>query len=135
MNKSTGKPKGTAFVEFADGAAAQKAVAACEARRASAGPGVSLKGNDLEIDAALVQDKARALAQEQSGFMGSTKDKRNLYLVRPRALHAHASFGLHCTCHRAAAVTVFDRLASRVLPIAKSSSSIVCVWHCRARRA
>ena len=81
INKATGKPKGTAFVEFANGAAAAKAVAASKALQAGAGPGLSLKGKQLDIAAALVQDKARSLAQEQSGFTAS-KDKRNLYLVR-----------------------------------------------------
>ena len=81
MNKSTGKPKGTAFVEFGTAEAAGKAVAACQAHRDGKGAGVSLKGKQLSIDAALVQDSARALAQQQDGFTHD-KDKRNLYLVR-----------------------------------------------------
>ena len=82
MNKATGKPKGTAFIEYESSESAAKAVAACQAKRDGKGAGVSLKGKLLEVDAALVQDSARALAQEQSGFAGKGKDKRNLYLVR-----------------------------------------------------
>lgn len=81
LNKATGKPKGTAFIEFESAEAAQSAAAASQAKRDGNGPGVSLKGKQLEVHAALVQDSARALAQEQSGFTGKGKDKRNLYLV------------------------------------------------------
>lgn len=80
MNKSTGQPKGTAFVQFEEAAGAQKACAACARRREGRGEGVSVKGKPLDIDAALVQDSARALAQTKGGA-GGTKG-RNLHLVR-----------------------------------------------------
>lgn len=79
MNKATGKPKGTAFVQFSDGAAAQKACAACARQRDGSGEGMSLRGKVLGIDAALVQDSARALAQSKGGAKGG--DRRNLHLV------------------------------------------------------
>lgn len=80
MNKATGKAKGTAFVQFEDGAAAQKACAACARQRDGGGEGVTLRGKVLGIDAALVQDSARALAQSKGGAKGG--DRRNLHLVR-----------------------------------------------------
>jgi nucleolar protein 4 len=82
MNKVTGKPKGTAFVEFETPEGSLKAAAACQAQRDGKGEGVALMGKMLAIDTALVQDAARVLAQEQSGFTGKSKDSRNLYLVR-----------------------------------------------------
>lgn len=81
MNKATGKPKGTAFVQFADGVAAQRACAACARQRDGGGEGVSMRGKALSIDAALVQDSARALAQKQGGAAKGA-DRRNLHLVR-----------------------------------------------------
>ena len=84
LNKATGKAKGTAFADFATREGAKKAVAASAAHKSHAGPGVSLKGRQLEVDLALDQDAARQLAREQ-GKSGKGGDKRNLYLVR-RAL-------------------------------------------------
>jgi hypothetical protein len=81
MNKATGKPKGTAFVEFQTAEAAKAAVAASDAQRSGQGAGVSLKGKALCMDAALVQDRARELANSQVDASGRNKDKRNLYLV------------------------------------------------------
>jgi RNA recognition motif-containing protein len=98
MNKTTGKPKGTAFVEFQTVESAEMAVAASKAQRSGEGAGVSLNGKVLSIDAALVQDSARELARLQEGLEGRSKDKRNLYLVRgsPHVLtkvHVQRSLG------------------------------------------
>ncbi|MEW5317651.1 MAG: hypothetical protein WDW38_008933 [Sanguina aurantia] len=61
MNKASGKPKGTAFVEFGGGDAASKAAEACARGRLNKGPGITLKGSQLEVDMAVGQDAARAL--------------------------------------------------------------------------
>lgn len=82
MDKSTGKPKGTAFVQFMEAQAAQKACAACARQREGRGEGVSLRGKALDIDPALVQDSARALAHSKDGRPAKGHDRRNLYLVR-----------------------------------------------------
>lgn len=80
MNKATGKPKGTAFVEYDTPEGALKAVASSKAYAEGSGPGVSLRDKQLIIDAALVQDSARSLAATGSA-KGVPADKRNLYLV------------------------------------------------------
>lgn len=104
INPNTKQPKGTAFVEFKESAAAAKAADAsqrgrqensalqlhgkclarpgssCSVCRSGEGPGVSLAGRLLDIDVALTQHDARAMAAQNSG-PSRPKDKRNLYLV------------------------------------------------------
>lgn len=79
MSKSTGQPKGTAFIEYHAPAAAAAAAAACAAGRAGRGAGVTLKGRTLEVDLALSQAGARQLAANMSGLPA---DRRNLYLAK-----------------------------------------------------
>lgn len=84
MNKSTGKLKGTAFIEFQ---AVEGATAACKSsssQKAGKGEGVTLRGKLLTVDAALVQDKARSLAVQLGSKDQSptATHKRNLHLVR-----------------------------------------------------
>jgi hypothetical protein len=81
MSKSTGKPKGTAFVDFDSAAAAHAACSAAAAKQTEAGPGLTLRGKPLTVHAALVQDKARTLAAQLGGRVDS-KHGRNLHLVR-----------------------------------------------------
>ena len=57
--------------------------------RSGEGPGVLVGGRRLDIDIALTQDDARAMAAGKNQKAGASKDKRNLYLVRQLA---------SCTC-------------------------------------
>ncbi|WIA36043.1 hypothetical protein OEZ86_007402 [Tetradesmus obliquus] len=93
MDKATGKPKGTAFIEFKGAAGAAAAADACARARAGKGPDVTVKGVKLSVDLALTQDDARRLGQEQGGVPGAGKsagqsnkggkfDRRNLYLAK-----------------------------------------------------
>jgi hypothetical protein len=93
MDKATGKPKGTAFIEFRAPAGAAAAAEACARARAGKGPDVTVKGVKLNVDLALTQDDARRLGQEQGGVPGAGQsagqsnkggkfDRRNLYLAK-----------------------------------------------------
>ena len=54
-------------------------------RRSGEGPGVSLGGRALDIDPAVPQDDARAMASKQAN--SGPKDRRNLYLVSQLCAH------------------------------------------------
>lgn len=97
VDKTTGKPKGTAFIEFKDPEPAAAAAAASARARAGKGPDVTVKGVPLTVDLALTQDDARRLGQAQAcgatgaagaaGGAGQTGpgrkfDRRNLYLSK-----------------------------------------------------
>jgi RNA recognition motif-containing protein len=103
MNKSTGQPKGTAFVDFKAPAGAAAAAAACARARAGKGPELQIKGRPIEVDAALDQDGARSLAVAHAvakgapGYAGGAAggaagkgakgaDRRNLYLAKEGAI-------------------------------------------------
>jgi nucleolar protein 4 len=89
LNKSTGAPKGTAFVDFRAAAAAAAAAAACARARAGKGPELQLKGRPFEVDAALDQEGARSLAAAQSAAKGGgpgKADRRNIYLAKEGAV-------------------------------------------------
>ena len=110
MNKSTGKLKGTAFIEFQ---AVEGAAAACRSaasQRDGKGEGVTLRGKLLTVDAALMQDKARSLALELGG-KGSQATapvhKQNLHLVR-------AFDFCTCTCLLYTSPSPRDRQKSRM---------------------
>jgi nucleolar protein 4 len=92
VDKNTGKPKGTAFIEFKDHEPAAAAAAASARARAGKGPDVTVKGVALTVDLALTQDDARRLGVERGvpaggGVQGSAGpggkfDRRNLYLSK-----------------------------------------------------
>lgn len=92
----SGKPKGTAFVEFEYPADAQKAAAACARGRAKTGPGVTVAGRQIDIDMALTQVctnvgtwRVRRCAQMLGGFglgVGSEESKGAYVYYRVRAL-------------------------------------------------
>ncbi|GAX77255.1 hypothetical protein CEUSTIGMA_g4701.t1 [Chlamydomonas eustigma] len=84
MDKASGKPKGTAFIEFKTGADAAKAAAACDRGRKGIGPGITLSGRQLDVDMAVNQDDARAISAGRANGKSSQegKDKRNLYLAK-----------------------------------------------------
>eukprot|EP00887_Chlorella_sp_A99_P007721 scaffold20.g7721.t1 len=86
IDKASGKPKGTAFVDFAEPAGAAAAAAACARGRAKAGPGVAVAGRVVDVDQALDQDGARSLALARAGDRpGATKaggDRRRAELAR-----------------------------------------------------
>ena len=79
LQKSTGLPKGTAFVEFYTEEGASAVVKACEEVKSHEGPGVFVAGVRVNAYAALDGDGARALA---SGKHDEKLDKRNLYLSK-----------------------------------------------------
>jgi hypothetical protein len=84
MNKSTGKLKGTAFVEFQAADSAAQACRLCALQREGKGEGVTLRGKLVTVDTALVQDKARSLAVQLGGKGArplNAGNKRNLHLV------------------------------------------------------
>ena len=87
MDKASERPKGTAFVDFYDQAAAQRAAEACARGRRQEGPGVVVGGRVVEVDMALDQDGARSLAATKAGTGPGAEpgDKRNMYLVRAGA--------------------------------------------------
>lgn len=80
VDKASGRPKGTAFVEFADAAAAGRAAAASKAAAAGDGPAITLRGRDLHVTLALTQEGARTLAVTRADQ--GVGDARNLYLAR-----------------------------------------------------
>jgi nucleolar protein 4 len=92
VDKTTGKPKGTAFIEFKDHEPAAAAAAASARARDGKGPGVTVKGVALTVDLALTQDDARRLGVERgvppgggvqgSAVLGGKYDRRNLYLSK-----------------------------------------------------
>ena len=78
LDKTTGQSKRTAFVEFADAAAADAAVAA-----ARESPGIVVDGRQVQLATAVTKEEARALgAGKTLGDGGVVKDRRNLYLAR-----------------------------------------------------
>lgn len=84
MNKNTGKLKGTAFIEFQAVEGAAAACRSCALQRDGKGEGVLLRGKQMTVDAALVQDKARSLAVQLGGTGSQSSNpahKRNLHLV------------------------------------------------------
>jgi nucleolar protein 4 len=107
-DKTTGKPKGTAFIEFKSPEPAAAAAAAAARARDGKGPDVTVKGVTLSVDLALSQDDARRLGAERgsgpggggpkglgSAAAGAGKglavgpggkaDRRNLYLAKEGA--------------------------------------------------
>lgn len=99
VDKTTRKPKGTAFIEFKDPEPAAAAAAASARARAGKGPDVTVKGVPLTVDLALTQDDARRLGEAQAGGAtgaagaaggggtgqtgpGGKFDRRNLYLSK-----------------------------------------------------
>ena len=80
VDKASGRAKGTAFVEFADAAAAARAAAASKAAAAGDGPAITLRGRDLDVALALTQEGARTLAVTRADQ--GVGDARNLYLAR-----------------------------------------------------
>jgi nucleolar protein 4 len=110
-DKTTGKPKGTAFIEFKAPEPAAAAAAAAARARDGKGPAVTVKGVTLSVDLALTQDDARRLGAERgsgpgggaqglaaagaagaaggkgsaAGPGGKGADRRNLYLAKEGA--------------------------------------------------
>jgi nucleolar protein 4 len=86
VDKTTGKSKGTAFVDYRYEDSAQKVVAVCAKGRENSGPGVVIGGKKVEVDLALDSDGARKLAAEKGaaglGPGGVFGDKRNIYLSK-----------------------------------------------------
>ncbi|GIL62659.1 hypothetical protein Vafri_16846, partial [Volvox africanus] len=82
MDKASGKPKGTAFVEFREDGSADKAAAACARGRRNEGPGITLSGRQLEVDLAVTGEDARSLATRRLVSKTASKDRRNLYLAK-----------------------------------------------------
>ncbi len=77
VDKTTGRSKGTAFIEFADAAAAAAAVAS-----AASSLGIAVGGRQVQLAAAVSKEDARALGAGKSGDGGVVKDRRNFYLAR-----------------------------------------------------
>eukprot|EP00198_Chlamydomonas_reinhardtii_P010429 XP_001699766.1 predicted protein [Chlamydomonas reinhardtii] len=82
IDKASGKPKGTAFVEYREPEAASKAADACARGRRNEGPGITLAGRPLDVDLALSGDGARSLATQRLAGKAVGKDRRNLYLAK-----------------------------------------------------
>jgi len=86
VDKTTGKSKGTAFVDYRYEDSAQKVIDACTRGRENAGPGVVIGGKKVDVDLALDSDGARKLAAEKgaAGFGpgGVFGDRRNIYLSK-----------------------------------------------------
>ena len=86
LNKSTRKPKGTAFVDFKTAESANKAAEASQKAIAKAGPRVIIAGKPVEIHIALGGDEVRDLAFRKNNNLepgDSTHEHekgRNLYL-------------------------------------------------------
>ena len=80
LNKSTRKPKGTAFVDFKSVECAEKAAEASRKAKEKTGPPVIIAGMPVEIHIALGGDDIRNLAiqKKQEG----TGDRRNIYLSK-----------------------------------------------------
>ena len=53
MDKPSGKPKGTAFIEFKNTPDALKAAAACDRGRKGTGPGITFQGRQVDVDMAV----------------------------------------------------------------------------------
>jgi nucleolar protein 4 len=89
-DKTTGKLKGTAFVDFVDTASAEKVTEVCSKWRSKQGPGVIVAGIVVECDLAVNADAARDLAVAARGGdssvgVGDKKgaaSKRNLHLSK-----------------------------------------------------
>jgi len=102
VDKKTGRPKGTAFVEYANEAGAAAAATAAERAASGDGPPVCVGGSPISLARALTQDGARALATARAGgpdaaALGlamsasaagkkSAVDGRNLYLAKEGAI-------------------------------------------------
>ena len=86
MDKATGRPKGTAFVDFHEPRSAAAAVAAAEKEE---GGGVKIAGRRLAIALAVSASEAASLAEQRSkaSLVGGRakrdgpRDNRNLYLA------------------------------------------------------
>eukprot|EP00897_Mesotaenium_endlicherianum_P008504 jgi/Mesen1/7682/ME000403S06864 len=85
LHPVTKRPKGTAFVEFTDSAAAAAAVAAAQAAAPSAGRGVVVGSRQVALSLAVGKEEARKLAAEQ-GTKERERDKRSLYLAQEGAI-------------------------------------------------
>jgi nucleolar protein 4 len=91
-DKTTGKLKGTAFVDFVDTSSAEKVAEVCSKWRSKQGPGVIVAGIVVECDVAVNADAARDLAVAArggdssvgNGGIGDKKgaSKRNLHLSK-----------------------------------------------------
>jgi len=105
VDKKTGRPKGTAFVEYATEAGAAAAAGAAERAAAGDEPPVCVGGSPIALARALTQDGARALATARAGgpdaaalglatatvtgkagTAAKAGDARNLYLAKEGAI-------------------------------------------------
>ena len=92
MDKATGRPKGTAFVDFHEPRSAAAAVAAAEKEE---GGGVKIAGRRLAIALAVSASEAASLAEQRSkaSLVGGRakrdgpRDNRNLYLASEGQVH------------------------------------------------
>jgi nucleolar protein 4 len=87
LNKSTRKPKGTAFVDFRSVESANSAAEASKKASDKMGPPVIIAGKPVEIHIALGGDDIRDLAiRKREGLdttpVAPTGDRRNLYLAK-----------------------------------------------------
>lgn len=94
-DKTTGKLKGTAFVDFVDTSSAEKVAEVCSKWRSKQGPGVVVAGIVVECDVAVNADAARDLAVAARGGGGTggsvgdkkgSASKRNLHLSKEGAI-------------------------------------------------
>lgn len=81
LNKSTRKPKGTAFVDFKSVECAEKAAEASRKAKEKTGPPVIIAGMPVEIHIALGGDEIRNLAIQKKEE-GTGGDRRNTYLSK-----------------------------------------------------
>ena len=92
VDKATGRPKGTAFVDFHEPRSAAAAVAAAEKEE---GGGVKLAGRRLAVALAVSASEAASLAEKRSkeSLVGGRakrdgpRDNRNLYLASEGQVH------------------------------------------------
>ena len=80
VDKITGKPKGTAFIDFRSQEAAAALAEASKKAREKKGPAIIVAGMPVEADIALGGDEIRDLAIQQSGQRHA--DRRNIYLSK-----------------------------------------------------
>lgn len=80
VDKITGKPKGTAFIDFRSQEAATALAEASKKAREKKGPAIIVAGMPVEADIALGGDEIRDLAIKQSGERHA--DRRNIYLSK-----------------------------------------------------
>ena len=77
VNKETGVPTGSAFVQFVTPSDAQKCLKASEAE----GDGVECEGQILNLSLALPHSEVEKMRQDRSENR-EKEDKRNLYLAK-----------------------------------------------------